>query len=235
MDIMSINRQTLYNLYEQFPESFKELSLDGNNLVYQGMRVDISKFNINDLLSGDISFAASLSVLSSEDIFKIVRIHVPKGEKKQASTNSDKPLSFKEYRSLLSSKGPLNDEQENNLREYYENIGNLITYEDYLLEYRRHPLNTFRSFIFDLESGNQNELSEKEKKAIDMYHELSEPQIVGPKHDSGEVSINDENGKKLELVCKANDSSGFISTLQIITIIVGISIIFTIITLYIIK
>ena len=49
MDIMSINRQTLYNLYEQFPESFKELSLDGNNLVYQGMMVDISKFNINEI------------------------------------------------------------------------------------------------------------------------------------------------------------------------------------------
>lgn len=75
MNILEVNRYTLANLYDQFPESFKNLSLDGNNLVYNGETVDISKFNINDLLSGETNFAASLSVLSSEDIFKIVRLH----------------------------------------------------------------------------------------------------------------------------------------------------------------
>lgn len=75
MDILEVNKYTLANLYDQFPESFKYLTMDGNNLVYNGQSVDISKFNINDLLSGETNFAASLSVLSSEDIFKIIRLH----------------------------------------------------------------------------------------------------------------------------------------------------------------
>lgn len=75
MDILEINRNTLANLYDQFPESFKDLNLEGNNLVYNGQSIDISKFNINDLLGGETHFAASLSVLSSEDIFKIIRLH----------------------------------------------------------------------------------------------------------------------------------------------------------------
>lgn len=75
MKIIEVNRNTLSNLYEQYPESFKGLSLEGNNLVYNGESVDISKFNINDLLGGDNQFGLSLSILSAEDIFKIVRLH----------------------------------------------------------------------------------------------------------------------------------------------------------------
>ena len=75
MDILEVNRNTLANLYEQYPENFKDLSLDGNDLVYNGERIDISNFNINDLLSGESMFTTSLSVLSSEDIFRIIRLH----------------------------------------------------------------------------------------------------------------------------------------------------------------
>lgn len=75
MEIIDINRNTLANLYEQFPESFKGLELKGNDLIYGNESIDISKFNINDLLSDTTQFAASLSVLSAEDIFRIIRIH----------------------------------------------------------------------------------------------------------------------------------------------------------------
>lgn len=75
MEIIDVNRNTLSNLYEQFPESFKDLRLEGNNLVYAGQTVDISEFNINDLMSADNQFSSSLSVLSSEDIFRIIRVH----------------------------------------------------------------------------------------------------------------------------------------------------------------
>ena len=75
MNIIEVNKYTLANLYEEYPESFKDLRLDGNYLVYNGEKTDISRFNINDLLSGETNFAASLSVLSSEDIFKIIRLH----------------------------------------------------------------------------------------------------------------------------------------------------------------
>lgn len=75
MKILEVNRNTLANLYELYPESLKGLSMDGNDLVYNGEHCDISEFNINDLLNGDTNFSASLSVLSAEDIFKIIRLH----------------------------------------------------------------------------------------------------------------------------------------------------------------
>ena len=49
MDILEINLNTLANLFEQFPESFSGLSINGNNLVCNGEMVDISDFNINYL------------------------------------------------------------------------------------------------------------------------------------------------------------------------------------------
>ncbi len=75
MEILEVNRNTLANLYEQFPENFKDLSMSGKYLVYNGEEVDISNFNINDLLSGESEFASSLNNLNSEDIFKIIRLH----------------------------------------------------------------------------------------------------------------------------------------------------------------
>lgn len=75
MNILDVNRNTLANLYEQYPENLYGLSMDGNNLVYKGEYCDISNFNINDLLNGDTNFAASLSVLDAEDIFRIIRLH----------------------------------------------------------------------------------------------------------------------------------------------------------------
>ena len=53
MEILEINRNTLANLYEQFPDSFNGLGMSDKYLTYQGEKVDISEFNINDLLSGD--------------------------------------------------------------------------------------------------------------------------------------------------------------------------------------
>ena len=75
MDILNVNLNTLANLYEEFPESFKGLTIDGKYLVYNGEKVDISKFNINDLLGDSSYFTSSLSVLTPEDIFKIIRLH----------------------------------------------------------------------------------------------------------------------------------------------------------------
>lgn len=75
MNILEVNRNTLANLYEQYPESFNGLSMDDKYLIFNGESCDISNFNINDLLNGDTNFVASLSVLSPEDIFKIIRLH----------------------------------------------------------------------------------------------------------------------------------------------------------------
>ena len=56
MNILEINLRTLSNLYEQFPESFKDLSMNGDYLVYNDEQVDISKFNINDFFNACLCF-----------------------------------------------------------------------------------------------------------------------------------------------------------------------------------
>lgn len=75
MNILENNRDVLYRLYNEYPESLNELRIEGNYLVYRDLKTDISEFNIERLVNENSSFAASISVLSSEDIFKIVRLH----------------------------------------------------------------------------------------------------------------------------------------------------------------
>ena len=75
MNILEVNRQTLANLYEQFPESFKGLRIEGNYLAFGREYCDISHFNIYDLIEGNSNFAANLETLTAEDIFRIIRLH----------------------------------------------------------------------------------------------------------------------------------------------------------------
>ena len=59
MNILEVNRGALANLYEQFPESFKGLRIQGQYLVYGQESCDISKFNIYDLINGSQNFSAN--------------------------------------------------------------------------------------------------------------------------------------------------------------------------------
>lgn len=73
MDILEVNTNTLAKL-KAF-DGFKDLYIEKNYLVYNGEKVDISKFNINDLLNGDSMFSSALVDLTSKEIFDIIRIH----------------------------------------------------------------------------------------------------------------------------------------------------------------
>lgn len=76
MNTLEINSNTLAMLYEKCPQSFEGITLEDKMLKYDGVEVDISTFNINDLLSDSNShFAASLDTLAPEDVFKIIRLH----------------------------------------------------------------------------------------------------------------------------------------------------------------
>ena len=75
MNMVEVNRFTLANLWEQYPNNFNGLFIDANMLVFENEHVDISEFNINDLLTGDSMFASSLSILRPIDIFKIIKVH----------------------------------------------------------------------------------------------------------------------------------------------------------------
>ena len=73
MNIIEINTRTLEQL-KNFA-GFKDLYIKGNDLVYNGERIDISKFNINDLLNGESLFSSALGDLTSKEIFDIIRLH----------------------------------------------------------------------------------------------------------------------------------------------------------------
>ena len=92
MNILENNRKILSQLWQQYPENLEGLSLEGNNLIYNGEGIDISSFNIGEILNGQSLFSEQISVLSAEDIFKIIRLHA-------ALTNSkvnDNQISSKE-------------------------------------------------------------------------------------------------------------------------------------------
>lgn len=101
MEILEINRNTLANLYEQFPDSFNGLGMSDKYLTYQGEKVDISEFNINDLLSGDSAFTSSLSGLSAQDVFKIIRLHATFLSSKKKDSPEEKVEEIKRENPLL--------------------------------------------------------------------------------------------------------------------------------------
>ncbi len=149
MNIIEVNRNTLANLYEQYPESFKDLKLEGNNLIYSGQSVDISKFNINDLMGMDNQFGSSLSVLSSEDIFRIIRLHSvmlssKKVEEKQESL-SDKIEVIKQENPLMKNISVVSSNGQGGHREFINIVDS--TGRDHLFENDRN-VNIFA--IYDI-------------------------------------------------------------------------------------
>ncbi len=73
MSVIDENIKAINNL-KQF-DGFKLLSIEGNDLVYNNQRVDISRFNIYELLDGTSLFSSALADLTSQEIFDIIRIH----------------------------------------------------------------------------------------------------------------------------------------------------------------
>ncbi len=83
MEIIDINRNTLGGMAQAYPGSFEGMGLEGDYLTYAGQKVDISKFNINDLLTEENAFASNLGSLTPEDVFKIIRLHAVMLESKK--------------------------------------------------------------------------------------------------------------------------------------------------------
>lgn len=253
MNIIEINKQTLYNLYEQFPESFKGLSLEGKDLIYKNERIDISNFNINDLLTSETSFSSSLSVLAPEDIFKIIRLHVLKAnealvkgfmneEEKIASVGEEKNqepkeetrlLSSEQFAILINSPTNLSEQERKDVNLYYAHISDLIVYEDYLLPETKQDLNQFRSLVFETKYGNSEKpLNEKQQELILKNQEFEEKKALNDTEETRKQTNSDV--KRLQLIKENENNTGTISTLQVIAFVVGVSIILTAITLYLI-
>jgi len=76
MDIYDINKSTLGRLYEMFPDTFKGMSLKDHCLIYKDKSVDLTSFNINDIIVGNSLFGSDLGKLKPIDVFTIIQLHV---------------------------------------------------------------------------------------------------------------------------------------------------------------
>lgn len=249
MKIIDINRNTLYNLYEQFPQSLANISLEGNNLIYQGEAVNISKFNINNLLNEKTSFAGAINILATEDIFRIIELHavfltkvglpitISDNQEKSNNDNEQKLLSQSEFFSFLNSGDELTDIQRKNMDTFYVYLERLVLYEEFLLPELQQVLSEYRRYLFELEygDGEQKQLNSKQEEVLrkSKEFEFKKAQKQGLVDDGKKQN----NNKRLELKMEHNtlDEAGIIGTLQVIIIIVIIAVILTIITFKVVK
>lgn len=246
MKIIDINRNTLYNLYEQFPQSLANISLEGDNLIYQGEAVNISKFNINNLLNEKTPFAAALNLLTEEDIFRIIELHAVfltnvglpiTISDNQGNDNEQKLLSQDEFFSQLNSDAELTNIQRKNMDTYYVYLERLVLYEEFLLPELQHLLNEYRRYLFELEYayGVKNKFNIKQEEILrkSKEFELKKAQKQGLVDDEK----SQDNKKRLELKKEKKDldEAGIISALQVIVFIVIIAIILTVITFKIVN
>ncbi len=233
MSTLEINRMLLANLYEQFPESLKGLALKDNYLIYGLKKIDISNFNIYDLLSEETVFASTLNYFKAEDIFNIISLHVQalnSDNKKEDEDDSLKIISLDEYKEIINSPQSLTENERKKIDIFYNYLGLLAKYEECSHPKLRNVLKGFRSLIYELEYGNNQRLNDKQKDAI------SKAQMIEIKrNETGIASGGDkdkEDVQKLEL--KAS-SSGSISALQVIIAVIIVTILLTLITFYIVQ
>lgn len=208
--IIDINRNTLANLYEQFPENFKDLSLNGNDLVYGDESIDISQFNINDLLVGETQFSTSLSVLSSQDIFKIIRLHailMQRTSKKENASESEKKVEIiKQENPLMKNisivrKGTdvgetefINIVDENGMDHLFKNDRNVDFFQLYeTLKYRNmgaavtptQLITEINRKLYDIHLTEAKSLAEKDTTSEDFankMHRVNDPYLDDKMH-----------------------------------------------------
>lgn len=244
MKIIDINRNTLYNLYEQFPQNLSNISLEGNNLIYQGEAVNISKFNINNLLNEKTSFAGAINILTTEDIFRIIELHavfltkvglpiiISDNQDKENNDNGQKLLSQDEFFSQLNSSDELTDTQRKNIDIYYVYLERLVLYEEFLLPELQHILSEFRNYLFELEYvyGVKNKFNSKQEEVLRKSKEFEYKKAQ--RQGLVDEGKKQNNSKRLELKKENNtlDEAGVGSALLVIIFIVIIAVILTIIT-----
>jgi hypothetical protein len=150
-------------------------------------------------------------------------------------------IKTKEFYDLLNSPEQLTEEQRNSVNLYYGYLGDLIIYEDYLVPELRKMLNDFRAYVFELQYGDVHvPLNEKQREAIDKLEEMQ--QVEALEQDNLSPDKIDDSVKKLQRIRPVDnynrqdeDNAGMVSTVQVIAFIIGIAIILTAITLYLLS
>lgn len=90
MNILEGNINVLNYWYSNSSESLNGITREGNYLVYNGEKVDISKFSFYEIINGNNLITDQLSTLSPEDFFKIIKLHCQLVESQEMDVKQDK-------------------------------------------------------------------------------------------------------------------------------------------------
>ena len=204
MDTLSVNANTLAVLYEQSPTSFDGITLEGNMLKYNGEEVDISEFNINDLLTDNNNFAASLGSLSPEDVFKIIRLHatllgntntVTKGKEQTEDESQKKIETIKQENPLMRNISIVKKNDQGIKREYINIVDS--TGKDHLFPNDRN-VNVFD--IYDLLKLQYGETVTPDQLIEAVYRKLYDVRLNTAENLMDKESTSEEFANKLERV-----------------------------------
>lgn len=205
MNTLEVNASTLAALYEQSPQSFEGITLDGNMLKYNGEEVDISSFNINDLLADNNNFAASLSSLKPEDVFKIIRLHatllgnsntVTNGQTKDEEESKKRIEIIKQENPLMRNISVVHKNDEGIKREYINIVAS--DGQDHLFPNDRN-VNVFDIYeLLKLQNGG-NEVTPDELITA-VYRKLYDVRLTGAEDLMRKETTSEDFANKLERV-----------------------------------
>ena len=212
MDILEINTNILAALYEQCPQSIEGITLDGNMLKYNGEEVDISGFNLNDLLADNNSFAASLSNLSPEDVFKIIRLHatllgngntITRGSAKDEAEANKRMEIIKQENPLMKNISIVHKNDEGIKREYVNIVGS--DGRDHLFPNDRN-VNVFDLYeLLKLQKGGSEVTPDELIEAV--YRKLYDVRLEGAEDLMEKDSTSEDFANKIERVNKPYEDS----------------------------
>lgn len=161
MNIVEQNINKLSQLWEKYhdrTQAFNDLTIDGDYLVYQDKRVNISNFSIEYLFIYGVLNDNNIMELNSSDIFRLVRLYVLSNqdtvvdEKNNDSKNNQEQLEVLKEKSPLLKRINIAYRYENNIPIEYINIVSDSGY-DYLFLNDRH----FKiSDLYELINSNNN-------------------------------------------------------------------------------
>ena len=233
MNIIEVNRNTLAALYEKNSSSFDGITLDGNMLKYGNEEVDISKYNINDLLTDNENFAASLGSLSPEDVFKIIRLHatllgtskgITRGPAKSEDDSQQKIEEIKLENPLLKSISIAYKDDEGIKREYINIVGS--DGKDHLFPNDRN-VNVFMIYdflklqkggtdvtpdelidavyrkLYDVHLSTAEDLRDKDSTSVDFKNKIE--RINEPYKDSKTVSVVGDEKHDIAIISDMDD------------------------------
>ena len=204
MNTLEVNANTLAVLYEQSPTSFNGITLDGNMLKYNGEEVDISGFNINDLLADNNNFASSLGSLSPEDVFKIIRLHatllgntstITRGKAKEEDESQKKIETIKQENPLMRNISIVKKNDQGIKREYINIVDS--TGKDHLFPNDRN-VNVFD--IYDLLKLQYGDSVTPDQLIEAVYRKLYDVRLNTADNLMDKESTSEEFANKLERV-----------------------------------